>query len=78
METVTRNWYFKTVTAISAELLVNSRSILGLYIMFFLKWKMHQIIDFLKSVRELDCPPRDSSVKQTEKYLADKQHLPEE
>jgi len=46
VETLTRNWYFRTVTAISAELLVNSRSISGLYIMFLLKWKMHQNIDF--------------------------------
>lgn len=71
VEILTRNWYFKTVTAISAELLVNSTSVSGLYIMFLLKWKMHQIIYFLKSVRELNCPLRDSNVKQLEKYLAE-------
>lgn len=73
VEILTRNWYFKTVTAISAELLVNSTctSVSGLYIMFLLKLKMHQIIYFLKSVRELNCPLRDSNVKQLEKYLAE-------
>lgn len=44
VEMLTRNWYFKTVSAISYEFLVNSQPISGL--MFILKYKVHQIADF--------------------------------
>lgn len=77
VEILTRNRYLKTVTAISAQPQVKSRSIWGVYIMFLLKWKMHQIIDFFKSVRESDCPSHNSNVKQAEKYLAENTLLQE-
>lgn len=67
VEILTRNWYFKTVGTTSFEFLVNSRPISGLYIMFILKCKMHQITDYFKSVGETALHFQVSIVKQLEK-----------